>query len=174
MNALFRSTVGVLLTLACAAPALAQPKDGPKDKPLPEPLPMGIPYYYQPGNNYWYAPAAPGYPPFSVRSYTPYGTYYTVYAAYRPVIELRPSGPVCVTVPAAPVVVGPTWNLLPVSCCSAPAYPFGSSGPVFGRYSWDYTGFSTSFGWYGDTMPHYPYSFQYPTLSGRVWMGFGW
>lgn len=172
MNLLLRTATAVLLTAAFAAPALAQPK---KDPPLPEPLPMGVPYYYQPGNNYWYAPAVPGYPSFSIRSYTPYGTYYTVYAAYRPVIELRPSGPVETTIPAAPVAVGPTWQLTPVKTESwSGPYPFGASAPVYGRYSWDYTGFDNAFGWYADTRPHYPYSFQYPTLSGRVWMGFGW
>jgi hypothetical protein len=68
------------------------------------------------------------------------------------------------------VVTGPSWALTPVSSGSSSAYPFGASGPVFGRYSWDYTGF----GWNGAAWPHYPYSYQYPTISGRVWMGFGW
>ena len=174
MSTTLRTAVTALLTLATAAPALAQPKDAARDKPLPEPLPMGVPYVYQPGNNYWYVPIAPGYPTASVRYYTTTGTYYTAYAAYRPVVELRPSGPVMISVPTTPVVVGPTWELLPVRNATTPGYPFGSSGPVYGRYSWDYTGFNTGFGWYGDWYPHYPYSFQYPTLSGRVWMGFGW
>ena len=54
-------------------------------------------------------------------------------------------------------------------------YPFGAGGPVYGRYAWDYTGqYSGGFGWYLYTYPHYPYSYQYPTLYGRVWMGYGW
>ena len=53
-------------------------------------------------------------------------------------------------------------------------YPFASSGPVYGRYTWDYTGFPGGAGWYPTNLPHYPYSYQYPTLNGRVWMGYGW
>lgn len=54
-------------------------------------------------------------------------------------------------------------------------YPFAASAPVYGRYAWDYTGqFSGGFGVYPMSYPHYPYSYQYPTLTGRVWMGYGW
>ncbi|MCI0704287.1 MAG: hypothetical protein L0241_24780 [Planctomycetia bacterium] len=58
-------------------------------------------------------------------------------------------------------------------------YPFASSGPVFGRYSWDYGYYYTVTPvWYPPypySYPiHYPYSYQYPTLHGRVWMGYGW
>ncbi|QJW96889.1 hypothetical protein [Frigoriglobus tundricola] len=120
---------------ALAAPALAQTGT----KPLPEPLPMGVPYVYQPGNPYWYAPAVP------------------VYSSswYVPV-------PAPGTTRYAPVV--PYYS-----------YPFASATPVFGRYSWDYTGIpARGYGWYSTAVPHYPYSYQYPTLTGRVWMGYGW
>ena len=54
-------------------------------------------------------------------------------------------------------------------------YPFAASAPVYGRYAWDYTGqYSGGYGWYSTNLPHYPYSYQYPTLAGRVWMGYGW
>jgi hypothetical protein len=54
-------------------------------------------------------------------------------------------------------------------------YPFGASAPVYGRYAWDYTGqYSGGLGTQLSSYPHYPYSYQYPTLNGRVWMGFGW
>ena len=182
MTTALRTAGVLLLTLAAAAPALAQPKDtpkvAPKDKPLPEPLPMGVPYYYQPGNPYWYAPVAPVVSPGAafVPSYAPPGTYYTSYPATRPVVVLMPGGPVEICVPIAPVVVGPTWALSPVkSGCCWTGYPFGSSGPVYGRYPWDYTGIpSGGYGWYSTNMPHYPYSYQYPTIAGRVWMGYGW
>ncbi|MBN9118080.1 MAG: hypothetical protein J0I06_02755 [Planctomycetes bacterium] len=130
----FRVTAVALLLAAFTTPALAQPKD----KPIPEPLPMGVPYVYQPGNNYWYAPVVPAY-----------GTVWVAPVATR-------AGAVYV----APVVY---------------PYPFASSGPVYGRYAWDYTGaYSSGYGWYATNLPHYPYSYQYPTLAGRVWMGYGW
>jgi hypothetical protein len=146
-----------------AQPKDSQPKDTTKDKPIPDPLPMGVPYLYQPGNNYWYVPVVP--------AYVPAGTYYTVYAATRPVVVVTPSGPVATRTPTTPVVLGPSWALWPVSY----PYPFASSGPVYGRYTWDYTGIpSGGYGWYSTNLPHYPYSYQYPTLAGRVWMGYGW
>ncbi len=126
------------LLAATATSALAQPTTAPR----PEPLPMGVPYAYQPGNPYWYAPVVPVYAPYyryvaTVPAYTPYGYAY---------------------VPAVPY-----------------PYPFASSGPVYGRYSWDYTGqFTSGYGAYSTNLPHYPYSYQYPTLGGRVWMGYGW
>jgi hypothetical protein len=113
MSAVLRTAAAVVLVAAFAAPASAQPNS----VRLPEPLPMGVPYFYQPGNNYWYAPAIPFPSP----------------------------------------------------------YPFGATAPVYGRYSWDYTGqYSGGFGWYLYSYPSYPYSYQYPTLYGRVWMGYGW
>jgi hypothetical protein len=133
MKPFSRPVLFALLFTCCAgrAPVLAQPT-----KPLPEPLPMGVPYVYQPGNPYWYAPAIPVTVSYG---YVPYGPYRYV--------ALVPSYP----------------------------YPFASSGPVYGRYSWDYTGFpSGGYGWYSTALPHYPYSYQYPTLAGRVWMGYGW
>ncbi len=167
MNTFLRASAVALLVAAPGARA--------QDRPPPEPVPMGVPYLYQPGNNYWYAPVAPGYPAASARVYTQYGTYYTAYAAYRPVVELRPSGPVMTSAPTAPVVVGPTWQLTPVQNTVMSGYPFASSGPVYGRYSWDYTGpYTGGYGWYSTSLPHYPYSYQYPTLVGRVWMGYGW
>jgi hypothetical protein len=137
MNAFLRTAAVAALVAASAAPTLAQ------DKPIPEPLPMGVPYVYQPGNNYWYAPAVPVY---GVVWYAP--TWYTPVATRA----------------------GTYWYA-PV----AYPYPFASSGPVYGRYSWDYTGaYSSGYGWYSTNLPHYPYSYQYPTLHGRVWMGYGW
>ncbi len=54
-------------------------------------------------------------------------------------------------------------------------YPFGSPGPVFGRYSWDYgVYYPAGLGWYSPNLPVYPYSYQYPTQTGRVWLAFGW
>jgi hypothetical protein len=118
----------------------------PQSKPLPEPLPMGVPYVYQPGNSSWYAPIVPVYN--TPRNVPGSGVYWYAPATY----------------------VATTAGYVPVT---AP-YPFASSGPVFGRYARDYTGFNTGFGWTGAWWPHDPNSFQYPTLSGRVWMGFGW
>src|SRR5262245_38633633 len=43
------------------------------------------------------------------------------------------------------------------------AYPWGAAVPVYGRYEWDYTGRLMGY-------VHYPYSYQYPTVYGRVWM----
>jgi hypothetical protein len=177
MNAFLRAASVALLVAPVVPVARAEdkPASPPKAKPLPEPVPMGVPYVYQPGNNYWYAPIFPGYPTVATRYYTQNGTYYTAYAAYRPVVEVRPSGPVMTSVPTTPVVVGPTWQLTPIRNEIMPAYPFASSGPVYGRYSWDYTGpYTGGYGWYSTSLPHYPYSYQYPTLTGRVWMGFGW
>ena len=130
MNTLLRVVSVALLLGASATPALAQP--------LPEPLPMGVPYLYQPGNNYWYAPALPVYSPVYVAPVTTrYGVVYVAPVAYP--------------------------------------HPFASSGPVYGRYAWDYTGqYTAGYGWYSTRLPHYPYSYQYPTLGGRVWMGYGW
>lgn len=108
MNHLLRAAAVLLLVAATSAPVAAQAP--------PEPLAMGVPYYYQPGNIYWWRPAMP--------------------------------------VPSP--------------------YPFGSSGPVFGRYSWDYGPSFGGPGYYSLNLPAYPYSFQYPTLPGRVWYGWGW
>jgi hypothetical protein len=113
MSSVVRGAVAAALVAAFAAPAFAQPSA----QRLPEPLPMGIAYYYQPGNNYWYAAAYPFPSP----------------------------------------------------------YPWGAVVPIYGRYSWDYTGVYS--GGYGSTLtsyPHYPYAYAYPTLDGRVWMAYGW
>ena len=79
-------------------------------------------------------------------------------------------------VPAYGYYVGPAGHVRGLWYVPAPyPYPFASSGPVFGRYAWDYTGaYSSGYGWYATNLPHYPYSYQYPTLAGRVWMGYGW
>lgn len=136
MSTLLRTAAVAGLVAAFAAPAAAQPTTVVP----PEPLPMGVPYVYQPGNNYWYAPALPAY-------YGPYG--------YAPAVPVR-----VVAHPHAAVVY---------------PYPFASSGPIHGRYAWDYTGqYSAGYGWYATSLPHYPYSYQYPTAVGRVWMGYGW
>lgn len=71
MNVLTRVAAGVLLA-AAAGPAAAQ---YPAAMP-PEPLPMGTPYYYQPGNPYWFRPAWP------VPSYYPFGATNPVFGRY--------------------------------------------------------------------------------------------
>jgi hypothetical protein len=148
MSTFLRLAAVAMLLAALAQPVLAQPQT----KVIPEPLPMGVPYVYQPGNNYWYAPAVPVY-----------SAYYAV-----PVYSVSYVAPVSGAYYVAPVRA--LWYV------PAPyPYPFASSGPVFGRYAWDYTGaYSSGYGWYATNLPHYPYSYQYPTLAGRVWMGYGW
>ena len=59
-------------------------------------------------------------------------------------------------------------------------YPFAAAVPVYGRYSWDYTGvYSGGFGWYQSPLaaaPYwsygYPAWYTYPKPVGRVWYGF--
>ena len=53
-------------------------------------------------------------------------------------------------------------------------YPFGATGPVYGRYSWDYSVYyAAGVGWYPMNVPAYPY--QYPTYSYNwAWKGYGW
>lgn len=62
-------------------------------------------------------------------------------------------------------------------------YPFGAMTPVFGRYSWDYGGYTypVGMGWYQSIQPipaywtaGYPVWFTHPRPVGRVWYGFGW
>lgn len=116
-------------------------------KPIPEPLPMGAPYVYQPGNPYWYAPAFPYLYPYPPYWYVPAIPYFYSYPPYWYVSAIPYFYP----------------------------YPFAASAPIYGRYAWDYTGqFSGGFGVYPMSYPHYPYSYQYPTVTGRVWMGYGW
>jgi hypothetical protein len=171
MNLPLRAAAAALLA-ACAATD-ARAEDKPRDKPLPEPLAMGVTYAYQPGNNSWYAPVVGGYV-FA----TP--AYYTVYPAYRPVVVALPTGPVATVERTAPVVIGPTWALAPVTTAvsfpvGAAPYPWGAVVPVYGRYSWDYTGqYSGGYGAKLTSYPHYPYVYAYPTLTGRVWMGYAW
>jgi hypothetical protein len=116
-----RAVAVALLLAALTGPALAQPNA----RPIPEPAPMGVSFVYS------YAPT-----PIMV-SYSP-GTYYTIYPATRPVVIGGPYGAYETYVPTAPVVVGPSWGLTPVARPYATPYPWGSAGPVFGRYSWDY------------------------------------
>jgi hypothetical protein len=135
MTNTLRTAAVVLLTVATAAPAFAQPKDKPRlDAPT-----TSAPYVY-PSGAYWYAPGVQMYGP----PYAPSGTYYTVYAASRPVVVVLPTGPVMTTTPTAPVVVGPTWALAPVA--QANPYSYGWSN------SWAYN--STGY-WYGGMW--YPY-----------------
>jgi hypothetical protein len=55
-------------------------------------------------------------------------------------------------------------------------YPFGATGPIYGRYSWDYdVYYAAGVGWYQSNMPAFPYQFRYPTYSyNYAWKGFGW
>ena len=60
---------------------------------------------------------------------------------------------------------------------------FGATGPVYGRYSWDYNVyFAAGLGWYQEYLPHFPYPMyqpasyylQYPTSSyNHAWKGLG-
>jgi hypothetical protein len=153
MTTTVRAVAVALLLAVPAGPAGAQPNS----KPIPEPAAMGVSYVYT-----YSAPI--------VVSYSP-GTYYTIYPATRPVVIASPAGPYETYVPTTPVVVGPSWALTPVARPQLTnPYPWGSTGPVFGRYSWDYSYYLGAGPWY----PHYPYTAQYPTVNGRVWMGFGW
>jgi hypothetical protein len=128
-----RAAAVVLLLLALTDPVLAQPPS----KPLPEPAAMGAPF--QPGILYGSVPV--------VRWSNPPGTYVTIYPASRPVVIVGPCGPVETLVPTAPVVAGPTWALTPVTRAYPSAYPFGASGPIYGRYSWDYPAYGGLRGW---------------------------
>ena len=63
-------------------------------------------------------------------------------------------------------------------------YPFGATGPVYGRYSWDYNVyFAAGLGYNTPSLPSFPYPMyypanyylQYPTYSYNwAWKGFGW
>jgi hypothetical protein len=74
-------------------------------------------------------------------------------------------------------------------------YPFGSTSPVFGLYSWDYgvyypttvavrwyPAFYTSYPVMNSTSAYYPYYnpyyypyvYQYPPLPGRIFLGYSW
>jgi hypothetical protein len=63
-------------------------------------------------------------------------------------------------------------------------YPFGATGPIYGRYSWDYNVyFAAGLGYYNQFLPAFPYPIyypatyylQYPTYSYNwAWKGFGW
>jgi len=63
-------------------------------------------------------------------------------------------------------------------------YPFGATGSVYGRYSWDYSAYyGAGMGWYAENLPSYPYPIQhfgvaylqYPTYSYNwAWKGYGW
>ena len=62
--------------------------------------------------------------------------------------------------------------------------PFGATGPVYGRYSWDYNVyFAAGLGYNTPSLPSFPYPMyypasyylQYPTYSYNwAWKGFGW
>jgi hypothetical protein len=86
--------------------------------------------------------------------------------------------------------IWPYWSYRPVayganSVYGYPSYyPFGATGPVFGRYSWDYSAYyAAGMGWYTENLPSYPYPIrysgalylQYPTYSyNRAWTSTGW
>jgi hypothetical protein len=84
-----------------------------------------------------------------------------------------PPQPLAMGVPYVYQPGNPYW-WQPVVPVPSP-YPFGSSGPVFGRYTWDYgASYHAGLGYYTTSVPVYFYSYQYPTLPGRVWYGYGW
>ncbi len=67
MNRLLHIAALAFVLAVTATPALAQP---------PEPLPMGVPYVYQPGNQYWYQPVGVNPSPY------PFGATRPVFGRY--------------------------------------------------------------------------------------------
>ncbi len=98
-------------------------------------------------------------------------------AAQRPVVlapEPLPMGVPYLYQPGNPYQFYPLNTPAYFTAYPSP-YPFGSTGPVFGRYSWDYGyPYRAGLGYYTANLPPYPYPYSYPTLPGRVWMGYGW
>lgn len=85
----------------------------------------------------------------------------------------QPPEPLPMGMPYAYQVGNPYWYR-PVALFPA-AYPFGASAPVYGRYTWDYSVYyPAGLGWYSPNLPVYPYSYQYPTLTGRVFYAYRW
>jgi hypothetical protein len=97
------------------------------------------------------------------------------------------------TVPPEPLALGtpyiyqpgnPYWyqplTYYPAMYAYPSPFPFGSTSPVFGRYSWDYgvaypVAYSPAVtGWFWSPHPVYSAGYTYPPLPGRVWVGFGW
>jgi hypothetical protein len=71
MRSLLRGVFALLLVAAFAPTGFAQDA-----KPLPEPLPMGVPYFYKPGDRYWFARAYPFPSPY------PWGATVPIYGRY--------------------------------------------------------------------------------------------
>jgi hypothetical protein len=96
-----------------------------------------------------------------------------------PVAAQAPPEPMPMGVPYVSQAANPNWYR-PVAHGPAPLYgypsyyPFGATGPVYGRYSWDSNVyFAAGVGWYPMNVPAYPY--RYPTtLYNRAWKGYGW
>jgi hypothetical protein len=100
-----------------------------------------------------------------------------------------PPEPLPMGVPYVYQYGNPNWYR-PVAYGPAPLYgypsyyPFGATGPVYGRYSWDYNVyFAAGLGYYTEYLPSFPYPLyqpasyylQYPTYTYNwAWKGFGW
>jgi len=106
------------------------------------------------------------------------------------VVSALSAGPAAAQMPPEPLPMGipylyqignPYWYR-PLAYGPAPLYgypsyyPFGATGPVYGRYSWDYSVyFPAGLGWYSSNLPSYPYPLYYPTYSYIYsWTGKGW
>ena len=100
-----------------------------------------------------------------------------------------PPEPLPMGVPYVYQYGNPNWYR-PVAYGPAPLYgypsyyPFGASGPVYGRYSWDYNVyFAAGLGYYDQSVTAFPYPIYYPASSylqyptdtyNRAWQGFTW
>jgi len=102
-------------------------------------------------------------------------------ATAAPAAAQMPPEPLPMGVPYITKPGDPNWFRVVVPQPSP--YPFGSITPVFGRYSWDYGGYSypVGMGYYQSPVPvpaywsyRYPAWYSYPTPTGRVLYGFGW
>jgi hypothetical protein len=106
-----------------------------------------------------------------------------------PISAKAPPEPLPMGVPYVYQFGNPYWYR-PVAYGPAPLYgypsyyPFGATGPVYGRYSWDYNVyFAAGLGYNTPSLPSFPYPMywpanyylQYPTYSYNwAWKGFGW
>jgi hypothetical protein len=95
------------------------------------------------------------------------------------VYEVVPPEPLWMGVPYFYQIGNPNW-FMPIAYGPAPLYgypsyyPFGATGPIYGRYSWDYSVYyAAGVGWYPMNVPAYPY--QFPTYSYNwAWRAYGW
>jgi hypothetical protein len=96
-----------------------------------------------------------------------------------PATAQAPPEPLPLGVPYVYQVGNPYWYR-PVAYGPPPQYgypsyyPYGATGPVYGRYSWDYNVYyAAGVGWYPTNVPAFPY--QFPTYSYNfAWRSHGW